>query len=130
MAREIPDLWPNDLSGDHLPESPVSILRRQAVFLEQKTNDIGAAVYSKLNRKGPAFEFEHKLVIWPARRDEFSVELVKVWHGVEDYPLQNAMIGQQAKLKNATDFEAFLCELFHSPATLGLIHHLLEATQP
>jgi hypothetical protein len=83
MQQPIPDLWPDDLSGD-ASRTPVALLRRQAEALGTRTsNFVYGEVESRPANNGK--QFEHVLVV-QAPFLRFRFPLLRVTHGLALFP--------------------------------------------
>jgi hypothetical protein len=113
-----------DLWGEITPSAvrtPASILREQASLLGAKTkNAIEGQIETQIS--GGMFYHSFNLVV-PAL-DNYSYELLKVWHGVNLYPVS---YGYQRgeRLENEEAFVDWLGQTLSSAETKRIIGNLL-----
>ncbi|MBF0450165.1 MAG: hypothetical protein HQK75_05645 [Candidatus Magnetomorum sp.] len=84
------DLWPTDIINPRL-RAPITILKEQAILLQQKTNGVIHAQVkrlkpeSQLNKENGIFFYEFQ-VIAPSLQD-YQYRLFTISHEIELYPI-------------------------------------------
>ena len=117
------DLWPKAKFETDIV-TPVSILRRQAALLGEKTQQLVTADVSS-NAGGSHMEHSFRLVV-PAL-DNYKYELFRVRHKVDQlYPLTGyGQDGIPRRIADQSDFVGWLKEVLSSKSTLNRIDSLL-----
>ncbi len=84
----IPDLWPDDFTGESDFLLPVTILREQASALTQRTKGILEAQVRSAKPKNDEGEqkFLHDFLIVAPALDDYTFELFYVIHEIQTYP--------------------------------------------
>ncbi|KPA09925.1 hypothetical protein MHK_009884 [Candidatus Magnetomorum sp. HK-1] len=84
------DLWPTDIINSRM-RAPITILKEQAILLQQKTNGVIHALVrrikneSQLTKENGNFLYEF-LVVAPALQD-YQYSLFSISHEIELYPI-------------------------------------------
>lgn len=117
------DLWPKERFATDVV-TPVSILRRQAALLGEKTQQlVTAEVFTSVVGDHATHFF--RLVV-PAL-DNYRYELFRVEHRVEElYPITGYFLLSTARrMEDQTDFVGWLKDILSSNATLQRIDSLM-----
>lgn len=124
------NLWPE--FAIEPTKSPKSLLKEQAGYLMQKTNNVLSAEVETSQSQGKIIH--HFYVVAPAM-DNYRYKIFSVSHGVIYYPLaiewedykspwEGIMSGHQAK--DQEEFLVILSQIFNDPNTVRIISSLLS----
>lgn len=122
------NLWPTDF-GTVVEETPLTVLRQQAVMLGERTKNLVEGRVS--TRGGEGSNFRHELFLYSSLLG-VSVPLVWVEHGIDLYPatvgFANGSITSETA-DNADEFANLLKSLFALPQTKKAIASLIAQSK-
>lgn len=148
------NLWPTDLVASPV-RSPVSILREQAAFLENNTNNIVSALVQKTDEKmrfigdvnalaqaaggEPSQRFSYYFYITAPTLGHYRYLLLSIFHDFDLYPV-NIDVGQDIKQElgfsedsyvanNEEEFKKLLSQIFNSQKARKVISALLSQVE-
>jgi len=135
------DLWPADISHSRM-KAPVTILKEQALLLQDKTQGIIHAKVRRLNeipeqdhsQNNERFTYEFYLRA-PAIGD-YEYSLFNITHGIELYPIEftldkeikhefNPLDTDMYVTRSERDFLELLRKIFSAKKTRKVIHAML-----
>ena len=118
MVADHEDLWPETLVTTDTA-APVSILRRQAILLGEKTAGIlEAEVTTTVGDKG---NFTHDFYLVAPALDRYRYRLLTVTHPAALYPISVYSDIYQFEADSEETFKGTLRDLLSSPRTQSLI---------
>lgn len=117
-------LWP-EFQNQEASETPVAVLRQQAVALTRQTRNILEGYVRRTESPKPSilcFSFE---IVAPGLGD-YCFELLKVHHElVPTYPVKvDWNNGERVECDSAESFKARLREIFNAPSTQKVLQSL------
>jgi hypothetical protein len=121
MPVEAPDLWPSQLTAVEVA-SPISILRRQAAVLGERTNyrlqgDVSTDAFNET--------CIHRFNITAPNLNRYTYELFAVRHDISFYPVTCMFQGHEVQAKTDKELMEWLRGAFASPHTIQVIDALL-----
>jgi hypothetical protein len=129
MTQNIPSLWPNDIaiSNNNL-RAPVTILRQQATFLGEQTQNLVVAEVNSENRDG-TFWYGFNLVA-PALGN-YRYRLFSIIHSINFYPIEIDFFGVDGliKVSSEQEFIESLKTIFASEKTKQVVQALMAQSQ-
>lgn len=136
MANVIEDLWPDVIKvSETSARSPVAILRQQAAYLGDKTQNIVQAEVSTSTtstRRGvlpfadtPPYDFAHTFRLVAPALDNYKYDLFIVMHNMTFYPLMLTYEGKRYEADNEHAFIRELQAILSSPRTTEIIDQLV-----
>ena len=134
------DLWPTDISHSRM-RAPVTILREQALLLDEKTKGVVKASVKRIVSDSESnitdndiFKYEFFIIAPPIA--DFHYRLFTISHGIELYPISVAFDNysrhdfadnenEKRQINSETDFIDALRTIFSSKKTKKVIHAML-----
>lgn len=87
MPDTIPDLWPADLPPRIEDVPPVTILKRQAALLADKTKGVIGATVERSRSGDPQQEFIYDFFLTAPALGGYRYHLFYIQHGISLYPV-------------------------------------------
>ena len=132
MQENEVDFWPSDLAQEDA-SSPVAILRQQAEALAAHTgHKLRARVATQPDvselLSGPNWKFRHRLVIVVPALEDYELDLVSLYQGMNFYPIAAHLVKQDNVdlLEDEPSLKNWLKKAFSSPATRNSLRTLLS----
>ena len=122
MAAQDYDLWPAEI-GTTKVTAPVTILRKQASILAQRTEGLLEA--EVLTNSQASSQIVHRFVLVAPALDNYRYELFNVIHDVRLYPTQGVFQGSGTQLDNEEAFVNWLRSVFSSRETKQVIDGIM-----
>ncbi len=123
MSQKKEDLWPEDFKIKEI-ETPVSILKRQASFLGEKTDNV---VKADITTRYSGDEFFHSFYLVAPALDNYRYRVFTVTHGISLYPL--GVHNTEISIKNEGEFKTFLRAKFASERFQKIIWSLIAQSK-
>jgi hypothetical protein len=122
-ANEDIDLWPEGRFQTELV-TPLSILKRQASLLGEKTSQLVTAQVLTMSPASNQLTHYFRLVVPPL--DNYNYELFQVSHKIEElYPVMGYFDGRYTKIENEPDLKSWLRNVLGADSTRRKIDSLM-----
>lgn len=126
MQNPARDLWPDDISQPADIQTPLFILKEQAAFLGQKTNNL---VEGQVATDPTNTGFIHTFYLVAPALGGYKYGLFKVAHPIDLYPASINFEGKWVTTKSQEEFIEQLKEVFAHNKTKSVIQALKAQSQ-
>jgi len=129
MATHQRDLWPADIAVTANLQTPVTILREQALLLGEKTKNV---VEAEVISGGNNIEFTHSFILVAPALENYKYRLFTVRHPVELYPLWinfDSWNEEPSEVDSEEEFVKELKVIFAHKRTKDIIQALIAQSQ-
>ena len=123
MAAQDYDLWPAEIGTTKIT-APVTILRKQASILAQRTKGLLEA--EVLTNSQVSSQIVHRFVLVAPALDNYRYELFNVMHDVRLYPTQGVFQGRSTQLDNEEAFVNWLKSVLSSRETRQVVDGIIS----
>ncbi len=130
MTTGTDDLWPEDLGSIEI-NSPVSIIRKQAALLGNKTSNlVEGIVVSEVDEDGDNII---TFFLYAPALGDYRYKLFHIYHDIADmYPIKTATSDEQhsqGQIENEEELKYYLKRKFNSEKTLRIIRSLMAQSR-
>ena len=136
MENVTKDLWSEDIGVAEVSQrTPVAILRQQAAYLGDKTQNIVKAEVSTSPRSSPLldlsslYDFTHTFTLVAPILENYKYDLFIVMHNLGLYPLVLQYAHQNYDAGTEAEFIRQLQKVLSSPRTKEIIQQLIAMSE-